>query len=169
MLEKIFALIKSAIIDWRIGIVALVGFITALIVTKDITLTIGIAISLTIVFVDIFARHYPSWHEAHLRKKVQKLVSDPKYQQDFFEKCSEDERKILSKLYRAYPNGCQLPCENVAINHLLAKFAIRRANNIGIPTLVGPDDDLTYAFLYTLQPWAKSYLDSHKRQLKKNI
>ena len=167
-MDKILTWIKSIIIDWRIGTVGLVGFTTGLFITKDVNLIIGVATTASIIIVDIIDKNYEAWYKAYLNKKLQKKLADPKYQQQFFDNCSDEEMKILTQLYRAYPSGGPFPIENAAINRLVSKSAIGRANNTGFYDY---DDkgNMTVNFMYILQPWAKEWLDKHKRRLKKNV
>lgn len=167
-LDKILAWIKSIIIDWRIGIVGFIGFTTGLIITKDFDLVIGVAVTASMIIVDIIDKNYKSWHESRLNKKLQKTLADPKHQQQFFDNCSDDEMKILTKLYRSYPNGSSFPKENVAINCLVLQSAISQASNMGV-TDHDYEGNMTVKFMYVLQPWAKNWLDHHKKRLKKNV
>lgn len=168
VLDKILAWIKSIIIDWRIGAVGLVGFTAGLIITKDMNLIIGVAVTVSMIIVDIIDKNYKSWHESHRNKKLQKTLADPKYQQQFFDNCSDEEMKILTRLYREYPNGYPLPSENMAVGQLKTQMAIVRVGNLGVPDY---DDygNLRTMFPYTLRPWVKEYLDKNKKRLKKNV
>ena len=168
VLDKILAWIKSIIIDWRIGAVGLVGFITGLIITKDMNLIIGVAVAASMIIVDIIDKNYKSWHESHLNKKLQKTLADPKHQQQFFDNCSDEEMKILTRLYREYPNSYSLPSENIAVGKLKTQMAIIRVGSLGVPDY---DDygNLRTMFPYTLQPWVKEWLDKNKKRLKKNV
>lgn len=168
VLDKILAWIKSIIIDWRIGAVGLVGFTTGLIITKDINLIIGVAVAASMIIVDIIDKNYKSWHESYLNKKLQKTLADPKHQQQFFDNCSDEEMKILTRLYREYPNGYSLSSENMAVGKLKTQMAIIRVGSLGVPDY---DDygNLRTMFPYTLQPWVKEWLDKNKKRLKKNV
>lgn len=167
-LDKILAWIKSVIIDWRIGTVSLVGFTTGLIIKKDMDLIIGVMVATAMIIVDIIDKNHKSWRESWLNKKLQKTLADPKHQQQFFDNCSDAEMKILTKLYRSYPNGSSFPMENAAINHLMSQFAISRASNMGLPNQ-DYEGNMTVNFMYVLQPWAKNWLDNNKKRLKKNV
>lgn len=168
VLDKILAWIKSIIIDWRIGTVGLVGFATGLIITKDMNLIIGVAVATSMIIVDIIDKNYKSWREAYLNRKLQKTLADPKHQQQFFDNCSDEEMKILTRLYREYPNGSSLPSENMAVGKLKTQMAIIRVGSLGTPDY---DDygNLRTMFPYTLQPWVKEWLDKNKKRLKKNV
>lgn len=168
ILDKILEWIKSIIIDWRIGTVGLVGFTTGLIITKDMNLIIGVAVSASMIIVDIFDKNHNEWHEKHLKKKSQKVLSSPKYQQQFFDNCSEEEMKILTRLYREYPNGYLLPSENMAVSKLKKQMAIIRVGSLGVPDYDGYGN-LRTMFPCTLQPWAKEWLDKNKKRLKRNV
>lgn len=167
-LEKILAWIKSIIIDWRIGVVGLVGFITSFIITKNMNFIIGVTITASIIIVDIIDKNYNKWHEKHLKKKLQNVLSNPKYQQKFFDNCSDEEMKIITQLYRKYPNGYLLPSENMAVSKLKTQMAIKRVGSLGIQDYDGYDN-LRTMFPYALQPWVKEWLDKNKKRLKKNI
>lgn len=168
VLDKILAWIKSIIIDWRIGTVGLVGFATGLIITKNMNLIIGVAVATSMIIVDIIDKNYKSWRETYLNKKLQKTLADPKHQQQFFDNCSDEEMKILTRLYREYPNGYSLPSENMAVGKLKTQMAIIRVGSLGVPDY---DDygNLRTMFPYTLQPWVKEWLDKNKKRLKKNV
>lgn len=155
-------------IGW-IGAVGLVGFITGLIITKDMNLIIGVAVATSMIVVDIIDKNYKSWHESYLNKKLQKTLADPKHQQQFFDNCSDAEMKILTKLYRSYPNGSSFPMENTAINRLVSQFAISRASNMGLPDYYEGKFCAHMTVNYVLQPWVKNWLDNNKKRLKKNI
>ena len=168
MLDKILAWIKSIIIDWRIGTVGLIGFATGLIITKDMNLIIGVAVTTSMIIVDIFDKNHNEWHEKHLKKKLQKILSDPKHQQKFFDNCSDEEMKILTQLYRVYPNSMPMPVENIIIHRLESAFAISRTNNMGSFDFDMQGNRITL-FPYALQYWAKGWLDNNKKRLKKNV
>lgn len=167
-LDKILAWIKNIIIDWRIGAVGLVGFTAGLIITRVMNLIIGVAVAASIIIVDIIDKNYKSWYESYLNRKLQKILANTKYQQQFFDSCSDEEMKILTQLYREYPNGYSLPSENMAVGKLKTQMAIIRVGSLGV---LDYDDygNLRTMFPYTLQPWVKEWLDKNKKRLKKNV
>lgn len=168
VLDKILAWIKSIIIDWRIGAVGLVGFTTGLIITKDMNLIIGVSVATSMIIVGIIDKNYKSWRKSYLNKKLWKTLTDPKHQQQFFDNCSDEEMKIITQLYREYPNGYLLPLENIAVIKLITQKVIIRVGNNGVPDC---DDrgNLRTMFPYTLQPCVKEWLDKNKNRLKKNV
>ena len=168
VLDKILAWIKGIIIDWRIGTVGLVGFTTVLIITQDTNLIIGIAIAVSMIVVDAVDKNYAKWHDRHLKKKWIKTVSSPKYQQEFFDNCSNEEMKILTQLYRNYPKPYPLSRENAAVDNLSAQFAIKIMNKDMGRLDIDAEGNRTAVFMYVLQPWVKTWLDSHKERLKRN-
>ncbi|WP_458457725.1 hypothetical protein, partial [Pseudobutyrivibrio sp.] len=109
-----------------------------------------------------------SWYESYLNKKLKKTLADPKHQQQFFDNCSYEEMMILTKLYRAYPEGYSLPSENIAVDRLKTQMAIIRVGSLGTPDY---DDygNLRTKFSYALQPWVKEWLDKNRKRLKKNV
>ena len=131
-------------------------------------LIIGVAVTTSLIIVDIFDKNHNEWHEKHLKKKLQKVLADPKHQQQFFDNCSDAEMKILTKLYRSYPNGSSFSMENAAINRLVSQFAIRQASNMGLSDY-DDEGNMTVNFMYVLQPWVKKWLDNNKKRLKKNV
>ncbi len=166
VLDKILAWIKSIIIDWRIGAVCLVGFTTGLIITKDMNLIIGVAVAASMIIVDIIDKNYKSWHESYLNKKLKKTLADPKYQQRFFDNCSDEEMKILTRLYRKYPHSYPLSLENMAVIKLKKQMAITCVESLCVPDY---DDYGNLIIMFTLQPWVKKWLDKNKKRLKKNV
>lgn len=168
VLDKILAWIKNIVIDWRIGTVGFVGFTTGLIVTKDTNLIIGIAIAVSMIIVDVLDKNYKSWTESYYNRKLQKTLKDPKHQQTFFENRTDEEMVILTKLYRAYPDGYLLPSENIAVYQLKSQIAIIRVGELGMP-VCDEHGNLRTMFPYTLQPWVKNWLDNNKKKLKKNV
>lgn len=168
VLDKILAWAKGIIIDWRIGTVGFVGFTAGLMITKNANLIVGIAVSVSMIIVDTFDKNYKHWKESYHNRKLQRILKDPKHQQTFFKNCTDEELKILTKLYRAYPDGYPLPSENIAVYQLKSQMAIIRVGNFG-----AQDRDkygnLRTMFSYALQPWVKDWLDHNKKTLKKNV
>ena len=168
VLDKILAWIKGIIIDWRIGTVGLVGFTTGLIITKDTNLIIGITVSASMIIVNIIDKNYADWYENYLNKKINKTVSDPKYQQKFFDSRSDEEMKILTQLYRNYPEPCPLSMENAAVDNLTTRYASKIASRQGwISSDI--DGNKTTVFNYVLRSWVKKWFDNNKKKLKRSV
>ena len=98
----------------------------------------------------------------NLNKKLQKILTDPKHQQRFFDNCSDDEMKILMQLYKAYPDGYPLSSDNVAVGRLKTQMAIVRVGQACVPH-VGACGQVRFLFSYALNPWAKDWLDKNKK------
>ena len=162
-LNKVFTCFKDIIVDWKVGIISFVGFLTGFIVTKDVYLIIGIVVSLFIVIVDVIYKNGLKWCKCFVINRLQKKISDPKYQQQFFDDCSSDEINILLDLYTAYPSNYSLPINSVVVESLESKLAIRRMNDFVIP-----DYDGNLMSMFTLQLWTKMWLDNNRDTLKRD-
>ena len=167
MLNKVLTCFKDIIVDWKIGIISFVGFLTGFIVTKDVYLIIGIVVSLSIVIVDVICKNSSKWRERFMINRLQKKLSDQKYQQQFFDNCSSDEINILLDLYDVYPSNYLLPMNSVVVKSLESKLAIVRMSNLAEPDF-DCNGNWTVMSVFTLQPWVKMWLDNNRDTLKKN-